>query len=574
MTQPLIRETVSERNVASAAVGGGVPGVADVIIPNEAGFAGLVALTNGQSIFVLSHRSMWRAVPAAISPPLVAHEVIATGTAGINAVRTDYSDQAWRIGVNDIFIDPVAGNDENTGFTALTALKTGQELWRRWGWGSPQIVGPNLATSPDGFLTVHIQNDLVSPDQLDVNVIIASNASIRFRGAILAGNVIRTSTLTAASTAANRAAPLGGTRLRLVDAATATWVPDMAANRRGRITTGAQAGATFQPQTNIGAGGAVDCSCAQTTNEPGFSLSPTTVTPANGSTYVIEKLVQCNFGLFHLTQQINPSFGGFNAFCNLVDLNLPATPNQQWAPIVDGQNFSGPNLNLYQCTIDRGIDLTQAGPFNFVACYWFNAFISHFGEGAGCNIAGGGFNGAGGALAGWLWACKNEQSAISGDCVANNSLCLIGSDTAILNAASWNALVFAGVNAGGHGMLVGIQGFGAMRSRCCFKGTIWGNGNGGAGVLIGAACKGAGAPQNITGTQGDGKLANNPSAGAAAFNTYWDQVTGTYRGAAGLFAASAFTWALLAAAKAAPGYGGSVHFPDQDSSFVALETTA
>jgi hypothetical protein len=558
--------------------GGSAPGTsfAGPIVPNEAAMRALVGILDGEQVFVLSHRSIWTKRNGVAGtqgvPPLAPHEVDPADDLTGVFCRTNYSDPALRTGINDIFIDPanVNANDENSGLTALLPLKTGQELFRRWGWGTPVLIGPNFATSPDGFLNVNIQSDLVSPDQLDVNVIIASNGSLRFRGGT--PTTIRTSTLTGASTAMNRAAPLGGTRLRLVDAATVTWVPDMVANRRGRITTGAQAGATFQPQTNVGVGGAVDCSGAQTTNEPGFSTTPVTVTPAAGSTYVIESLVQCNFGIFHVAQQINPAFGGFSCFVNFIDLNFPNTPNQNWGPIADSGFFDSPFLNFYQCTFDRNLDLTMAGSYNTVACYWFDTQVHNFSSYAPGNINGGGMNSNVG-LSGVLWSCKNQDTIIDFDFVANKSIVLMSADAAVKNFASWNARTLAGVNAAGHGVLVGVIGFAGLCGRTRFTGTLWGNGNGGAGLLIGAACKGAGAPQNITGTQGDLKLANNPSVGGN--NVYWQAASGLYVGATGAAGvASNATWALLTAAKAAPGYGGSVHFPDQDASFVALETTA
>lgn len=58
----------------------------------------------------------------------------------------------------DWFIDPVGGNDENTGLTALTALKTHAELQRRWG-----SYGTLLAAST---ITVTIVSDLATTDPI------------------------------------------------------------------------------------------------------------------------------------------------------------------------------------------------------------------------------------------------------------------------------------------------------------------------------------------------------------------------------------------------------------------------
>lgn len=584
------RTEILEELGARRSGGGGIGGTpfTGPIVANEAAAAAfpLSDVPNDVAqIFVLSHRSIWTKRNGVAGtqgvPPLAPHEVIAVtaGPAGV-LCRTMYSDPALRVGINDIFIDPanVLANDENDGLTAGTPLKTGQELFRRWGWGAPVIVGPNLVTSPDGFTTVHIQSDLVSPDQLEMNVIVATNGSMRFRGNT--PTLIHAGVLTDAVTAMNRAAPLGGTRLTLRDNTLVNWAIAETANRRVRMVngtagpTGAHNGGTFQPQTDsLVAPGGVQCSACQATNEPGFSTTPITLTPTVGDTYNIEALTKCNFGFFQVQQQNNANFGGFQSFINFVDLNFPAAGPQLWAPINGGSVFSSAQLNFYQCTFDRTIDLTQAGTFNLVACYFFAVGVQNYSSAEPSVLNGGGMNGVAPGFGSIFWNARNTGATIDGDFVANNSVVSLASDTNVRNFASWNGHALAGVNTAGHGVVVGLLGVGGIRGRTVFHGTLWGNSNGGVGLLIGAACKGLGAPQNITGTQGDGKLANNASVGGN--NVYWQAASGLFVGATGAAGvASDFTWALVTAAKAAPGYGGSVHFPDQDASFIALETTA
>lgn len=559
--------------------GGGGAGstFAGPIVPNELAMTAL-NLPDGEQVFVLSHRSIWtkRNGVAGVQgvPPLSPHEVDAALDGTGVFCRTNYSDPALRIGINDIFIDPanILANDENNGLTALTPLKTGAELFRRWGWGAPVLVGPNLATSPDGFTTIHIQSDLVAPDQLSVNVIIATNGSLRFRGNT--PTLIHAGTLTNAVTGMNRSAPLGGTRLTVRDNALANWAAAEAPNRRVRMINGTAGpaaghnGGTFQPQTDsLIAPGQVQCTPCQATNEPGFSQTPIILTPSVGDTYNIESLTQCNFGLFQIAQQINPAFGGFNAFVNFVDLNFPSMGTIQWAPVVTGGNFSGPFLNFYQCTFDRNIDFTLAGSFNTIACYFFNVGFAAFGLGAPAGILGGGMNGTAPNFGFIQWGVKNPNSIIDFDFVANNSIFILLDDCCVKNCASWNAHVLAGINTGGHGMLIGQLGSQGLRGVAQFQATVWGNGGTGAGILVGAACNGVGAPQNITGGQGDFKLANNPVAGQAV---YFDPGTSLYAPVGG----QTTSWALLTAAKGAPGFGGGALWPDQQANWVALETTA
>jgi F0F1-type ATP synthase membrane subunit c/vacuolar-type H+-ATPase subunit K len=588
-----ILESLVKRALAAAAAGS-IIGFTGPVVANEAAAAAfpMSDVPGGiMQVFVLSHRSIWtkRNGVAGVQgvPPLAAHEVIAAtaGPAGV-LTRTEYSDPTLRIGINDIWIDPANGaaNDENDGLTAATPLKTGYELFRRWGWNaSKPIVGPNLATSPLGFVNIHVQTDLVSPDSLPIKVTAAANSS----GPRVVGGpstILRTATLTDAVTAMNPAVPApGGTRLTVRDNTLLSWAAFMVANRRVRMIDGPAAGGTFQPQTDsLATAGQVQCSACQTTNASGFSRVATTVTPAVGNTYVVESLVIVNIGAVDISQELNPAFGGFEAFLNIENCNLPSTGSQNWVPRSDA-GVNGPSINLYQCTIDRGVDVGLAN-ITFIACYFSKQEISCvIGHSDGPAIEGGGANGfIAGPVSGLLIAMESAtaDALIDGDFVANGAsiFSVVG---AMRNFASWNAQAVAGINAGGHGVIVGGGGTGtffAYRGVATFKGLLWGNTTGGfqagAGLLVSAGCIGVGAPQNITGGQGDGKLANNPSAGGAAFNTYWDQATGTYRGAAGGFAASDFTWVLLAAAKAGPGYGFSVHFPDQDAHFVASETSA
>jgi len=47
------------------------------------------------------------------------------------------STSAYWLGQNTWYVDPTNGNDENDGYTSLTALKTPNEIQRRWGSGNP-----------------------------------------------------------------------------------------------------------------------------------------------------------------------------------------------------------------------------------------------------------------------------------------------------------------------------------------------------------------------------------------------------------------------------------------------------
>lgn len=510
-------------HLLALSVSGAASGVtfAGPIVANEAALIALAA-PNGLQVFVLSHRSIWTKRTGVAGtqgvPPLSAHEVLAATDATGVFCRTSYSDPALRVGINDIWIDPANGaaNDENDGLTAGAPLQTGYELFRRWGWDSSKpLVGCNLATSPDGFLTVHVQSNVLTPDSLPIKITIAENTYFRVRGG--PSTILRTSTLTDAVIAMNPAVPLGGTRLRIRDNTLATWAAFEVANRRVRFTNGPAAGGTLQPQTDIvAAPGGIDCTPCQTTNEPGFSQVPTTVTPAVGNTYVVESLVVVNLGELDIAQERNSV--GFDAFFNVVDCNIPASAvANTWGPTSSYAQFGGPNINFYQCTIDRFCDFSNAAVFP-IACLFTEGF-TYKGTGFAI-IEGGGFNAVATTVTPTI-ILNNAigiDIAIDSNFVANQlrAFNIIGP---VRNFASWNAVAAAAFgNAGGHGVIVGLNGTQiGFRGGALFQGLLWGNTSGGgfqagAGLLISAACKGAGAPQNITGTQGDLKLAEDLSA--------------------------------------------------------------
>jgi hypothetical protein len=571
---------VGAASIASAGVGFDGPSVA-----NQAAATALPLSTYATARFVYTRaqEAIWQYIPGVPGtvgvPALKADEVIAA--AGGVLARTTYSSPKWRTDVNDVFIDPAnpAASNENDGFTALTPLLTGYELHRRWGWdASRPIVGCNLATSPDGFTHVRVQSDLVSPDSLPIKITIAHDSLLQIESPLLAANILRTAVLTNAVTPMNRAVPLGGTRLRIQDNTLANWTAFMAFNRRVRFLDGPAGpgpgtltGGTLQPQTNQ-AGGAVDCSACQTTSPSAFSFTPTAVTPAVGNTYVVEQLVQVNLGEIDIAQELNPTFGGYNAIVYFLNINLPSIGGQSWAPQSNGLGlFAGVELIFFQCTIDRSID-GSAGNVVLNACYGSQGAFSTGGHQQQF-IVGGGWNG-GIAGSGVQIAINGQggsfETAIDFDAVFNLAF-IVAITGPVRSFASWNAAVTGGLNAGGHGVMIGGGGpstFFGMRGDAQCKGTIWGNSTTATatGLLVCASCNGIGAPQNITGPTSDFKLGNK------ILGWFFNDVTTAYApvGAAGV----PTTWAALTAAEGAAGFGGNAHELDSNSHFVAAETTA
>ena len=195
---------------AASAAAAAANSFAGPVVANQLAASALPLSTfvTAKQVYTVAQEAIWEYIPGVAGavgvPPLSPNEVIPA--AGGVLARTNYSSPKWRIGVNDMFIDPAnpAANDENDGFTALTPLKTGYELHRRRGWdASKPVVGPSLATSPDGYSNIHVQSDIVAPDSLPIKITIAKNATMRVQGG--PSTILRTSTLTNAVTAMNPA---------------------------------------------------------------------------------------------------------------------------------------------------------------------------------------------------------------------------------------------------------------------------------------------------------------------------------------------------------------------------------
>lgn len=571
-------EALLQRALIAGAAALATPSFAGPLVADQAAATALPAstYTTARVVYTRAQEAIWEYIPGVAGtpgvPPLATDEVIPA--AGGVLARTSYSSPKWRIGVNDIYIDPAnpAASNENAGFDPALPLKTGYELHRRRGWDdSLPIVGPNLATSPDGYSNIHVQSDIVAPDSLPIKVTIAKNSQLRVNGNT--PTVIRSAVLTNAVVAMNPAAPLGGTRLQIRDNTLANWTAFMVPNRRVRMIDGPAAGGTLQPQTNQ-AGGAVDCSPCQTTagGFPTFSTVPTTVTPAVGNTYHVEQLTVCNFGEILVDQELNDAFGA-DTFFDINNVNLPAIgviAQQSWTPTARNGVF----INFYQCTVDRQMNF-DGGITLCIACYFGAvAILLSSGVSGQANINGGGANGLissggpGSILQIVLNGNAKFESIIDFNFVSNSGIAAMTG--AIRNAAFWNAIVLGGVNAGGHGLLLGGGSSGApffgFRGDLIFHGLVWGNSAtaSATGLYVAAGCDGLGAPQNITGPSGDLKLADRTTG------WFFDAAAAVYNPAAGPLA---FSWANLAAAQPG-GFGGDAHNPVNDCHFVPLETSA
>lgn len=541
------------------------------IVANEAGAAAFpLSDTPGShaQIFVLSHRSIWtkkNGVPGTPGVPVLkANEVIAStaGPAGV-LCRTTYSDPTWRLGVPDIHIGGVGANNENDGFTALTPLASGAELGRRWGRRNLVRGNPVDALST---INIHIHTSILTPDYLEIDAVAALGTVVNVIGegttVLLAGNLDAIGGFTAQVPGA----AAGGTAAMIKVGAT-VWAGFIGDRIRFPVT-----GATAAILKDLGAGSA-------RVNQPSIDGrastfgTPTLVSPANGTAFVVESLVSVNWGNVHLTNEsgdIALNFG--TGLVNVFDINGagqgvngPGT----FGPIVDGPGLFQMALFLYSCTFDVQIGL----PKNVAYC--------------SC-IARGGINFANPEVASGNWlsgavvqtAISVSYAGIVGTPIGSDlglgtfstspyfqgTALLLWGDGFMNDVAVFDAPGAGGVNPGGHAISVGGgTSSGVSGSNWKTRAKVWGNGSAGFGIHVASNCSfsynasvSAPAP-NVTGAGGDFQL------GVTASSWFFQVATATYQPAAGPLAN---TWANLAAVQPG-GFGGSAHEPDRNAHLVA-----
>jgi hypothetical protein len=137
MTQPFAGQGVFEGTTAAGSTGPPGPvGPPGPPIPTAANIAALPGVDPGGTFptsslaFVTTVRSYWTLYRASAAAADGITIVAAIG--GGNWLRLDVPHSSWQQQAS-WFQDPAAGNDENSGLTSMTALKTQEELIRRLG---------------------------------------------------------------------------------------------------------------------------------------------------------------------------------------------------------------------------------------------------------------------------------------------------------------------------------------------------------------------------------------------------------------------------------------------------------
>lgn len=152
-----------------------IPGVTEEDIRSELIKGSLKKLLSGGSLTVVSSSVDFSTVDATHGAFL--------SSLGINLGSSSASQTA--LSQADWYIDPTNGNDQNSGATSATALKTFKELSRRWGIGNT-LAPPGAFSGNVTSVTVNILDTLPDTDPLEFNVVLARDVKLFFVGASLA----------------------------------------------------------------------------------------------------------------------------------------------------------------------------------------------------------------------------------------------------------------------------------------------------------------------------------------------------------------------------------------------------
>jgi hypothetical protein len=553
---------------------GGGSTFAGPIVADEAAASALAGLVEGEQIFVLSHRSIW--VKRITDPPaLLPHEVIASAGGGV-LVRTAYSDPAWRIGIDNVYIDPVNGNDENQGIYVGTpgtplALRTGAELARRWGQQNTIRASGVVGTAPN-YITVNVLNDMPATDKISLNISIDSSngSAVRIIGLatvlLLAGNL----DAVGGFTAENPAAAGGGTKALIKSGAT-VWTPFI--GERIRFTaTGIVAGI----MTDEG-GGTASINAPSLSGFQTIFGTATLANPANGAAFRVEKLTHINMSSPVLTCQSTVGSPPMFAATTVQLVDVDVTGDFNWAAECTGNVTFQPYQSTFtQDTVNFSFGLVLAFLNLYSSCvfrqlsFTFKSPYDSTGELNACGV-----------VQTLQLPASNVDLAIIRDS-AGQSGSFFGSfvnSTLFQNGRvifegickAHDFAVFAGSSgARGQVMIGGHTTFEMQAgSTLQMRARMWGNAGPlgtGYGLQFQVQCSlGVGATvPNITGPSGDVGPVSLVVPAASQQRWWWfdddpaSATVGTYQPAAGI---SPFTWAAFAAGRGPAGFGGYAHNP-------------
>lgn len=522
-------------------------GTDDIVIPlntvlQSANVAGLLALgvgvNEGEECWVATLRTYWYF--ASNAPSLVVDGITVQNTAvGGNSrwIRSQFSHEIWRVGHDTWHINSVTGNDENEGSTGITALKTPEELARRWGDGPViQTTDPNLC------INLFIDSDITAPNQLVLRPIFGPDTALRIFGGV---TPVRTGIVTGYASQV----PGTNTPAQLDDAA---FVGAWELGERLRITSpGPSFNATCQIQNDLG-GGSCNVSIPAYADESTFTTVPTALLPLVGDSYAVEHLRKIPIGFTKLQPSEWPS--GFVPIIDFVDCNLlpvTAPPGYfQNLNFVEGEGTPYMEFVLYQCTIDLSCSMRGVVAVNS----FFRVPQIELRQSA--QINGGGAWVPAASPAYIYYSANDVYSSIDYNFQSWGLAFVATSQGSMASFAVFNASASI-FNPGGHAVRIGNPGVYGPPTKFRFRGLLWGSGSLGVGLHVSATSSvEVDSTPTVTGGVGDGSIYLPVNTRA------WDEAIGAYT------APIAFSWAAFDIAVALGGFGGNAHNLFADSHLI------
>lgn len=511
---------------------GGGGGGGTSIVPNIAALIALpvVGFPDGSAAYVQSIEVPWNFVTsgAALTPDGI---TIVNTSAGGNTrwVRDmDFGHMQW-LTQGNWFIDPVAGNNENRGNTALAAVATHAEFARRLG------RLPILGLNGTSVYTITIVNDLPQSDPVSLHARLMADVELFYSGGI--ANI-----QTGVITAITNQNPATNTEYAI----TGSTALDAGAtlHQRIRIT---QAGPRFGAFAWIKrAGGANQCFTADfSVPNPFTSDDVTPHVPLNGDSYVVESVRQ--FFLGDLTFDQDPNAATTGAFVVFQDLWWPTPSLFAYVGFVFAKTVP---LAFSGCRFDNAIS-----NFNFNLAAFLNCESTSFFDSIEGNtgLLGGYYTAPAGINALFCSTGCEVQVGINAH-FGSAIQCLPGADVNLFQCAVFDAAAAGNSNPDGSGVALNPGShFSFMPDAFLAPGgpLIWGARNAGYGVQIDNSAvnydSASLAGITITGTLGDFSLSRATKANA------WVQNLGGYS------TPITTSWANLAAALNAGGFGGNAH---------------
>lgn len=520
--------------------GGGAPAGTVLVVPNIAALIAYAAtpLTDGRLVWVQTVRDYWEFSPSAPNVPVDGITCVPTSAGGTSRwLRTLFADATWRIGHDTWHVNPVTGNDENFGDTALTALQTFAEWARRLGDGPVQQTTEPINLAINLFIDADVPPG--STDQLVIRPVFAPDTALRIFGGVSA--VLRTGTVTGYTAQV----PGLNQPAQFDDAA---FLGAWELGERLRITTpGPSFNATCQIQNDLG-GGSCNVSVPAYGDESTFTTVPTALFPAVGDDYAVERLRRVPVGFTKPIPSVWPS--GYLPIVDFVDcLLVPVSPFSAFQDLnyIEGEGSQVFSLVLYQCIVDIAASLR--GVIGVNSFFRGNLELRQTAQ-----LNGGGAWVPVGTPAYILFTAHDGFSALDYNFQSWGLALTIAAPGSLGSFAVFNA-VASFLNPSGHGVRVGNASAFLPPTKARLRGLCWGAGNFGVGLHVAATSSlEASATPTITGGAGD-------------CSTYDLLQCRPFDDAVGAYTAVPIppSWAAFVVAVGAGGFGLNMHNVAHDS---------